>query len=180
MNRDQIARLLPESYQGALHRGNPLDAVLAAIETLHAPTEARLDTLDAQVDPLRSDTAFTFMLADWLGLGGYIDWSGGRPGTGIPSFASGTGRLRLLVAEAATLARSRGSRPALERFLAVATGIAGITVADAEADSDGRVRAFHLIVRVPAEARRFRDLIARIVDAERPAYATYEIFHAQD
>lgn len=179
MERERIARLLPETYQAAVQRDNPLGAVLAVMEALHAPAEARLDSLDAEVDPLRAEGPFVFMLADWLGLGGYLDWSGGRPGAGMPGFAAGTGRLRLLVAEAAELARSRGSRPSLERFLAVATGIAGIAVEDANVDGEGRPRSFHLLVRAPAEARRYAGLIARIVDAERPAYTTYEIVYEE-
>ncbi|MGK6320283.1 hypothetical protein [Sphingomonas sp. DT-204] len=175
MERERIARLLPESYQSAIRRDNPLAAVLAAMEALHAPAEARLDALDAEIDPLRAEEPFVFMLADWLGLAGYLDWSGGRPGAGVPSFAAGTGRLRLLVAEAAQLARSRGSRRTLERFLAVAIGLSGIMIEDAIPDAAGRPRSFHLRVNLPAEARRYADLVARIVDAERPAYATYEI-----
>jgi phage tail-like protein len=175
MERTHIARLLPEAYQGAIRADNPLGAVLAAMEALHAPAEARLDTLDAQVDPLRADEPFVFMLADWLGLAGYLDWSGGRPGFGMPSFAAGTGRLRLLVAEAVELGRSRGARSTLERFLTVATGLSGITIEDAIGDAAGRPLPFHLRVTLPAAAGRYADLIGRIVDAERPAHATYEI-----
>lgn len=174
MQHDQIARFLPETYQAAVQRDNPLGAVLGVMEALHAPAEARLDQLDALIDPLRSETAFVYMLADWLGLGDYIDWSGGRAGVGAPSFASGLGQLRLLIAETAQLLRSRGSHPSLTRFLALATGVPGITVDDKPEDG-AAARNFHLIVRVPAEAARFGDLIRRIVDAERPAYTTYEI-----
>lgn len=171
MRRDQIATLLPDSYQGALRPGNPLDAVLATMDALHAPAEACLDNLDAQIDPVRAGDPFVFMLAGWLGLGDYIDWASGRPGGSLPSFATGTGRLRLLVSEAAQLRRERGTRPALERFLTVATGAEGITVEDSGPDWP----AFHLMISVPPPAHRHQRLIDRIVATERPAYTTYEI-----
>lgn len=178
MRRELIAGFLPEIYQVALRPGTPLAALLAVMEGLHMPTEARLDGLDAVLDPLRGEERFVFMLADWLGLAAYLDWTGGRPGAGVASFATGTERLRLLVAEAARLWRDRGLRQTLERFLTVATGIDGIQVEDGVAGADGRIRSFHLQVLLPAEARRYATLVARIVAAERPAHATYSICYA--
>lgn len=178
MQAARIARLLPGTYQAAFRPDNALGAMLAAMEALHGPAEARLDALDDQVDPHRADDAFAYMLADWLGLGRYLDWSGGRPGAGSPRFAPGLGRLRLLTAEAARLARARGSRDALVRFLEVATGAPGFSVAEGPPDETGAPQPFHLIVTAPAAAARYAELVGRIVEAERPAYATYAIAYA--
>ena len=46
MDRERIARLLPETYRAAVRPDNALGAVLAAMETLHAPAEAALDDLN--------------------------------------------------------------------------------------------------------------------------------------
>lgn len=175
MDRRRIARFLPETYQAAIRPDNPLGALLAAMESLHAPAEAALDDLDRYVDAHRAPDAFVFMLADWMDLGRYVEWSGGRPGAGRPRFAAGIPRLRLLVAEAAELSRGRGTRAALERFLEVAVGVPGFTVEENPPDAAGAPRLFHIRVRAPSAARRLEDLVRRIVDEERPAYATYEV-----
>ena len=175
MDRRRIARYLPETYQGAVRDDNPLGAVLAVMEAMHAPAEAALDDLDAYVDPHRAPDPFVVMLAAWMDLDRYLDWTGGRAGAGQARFAAGLPRLRLLVAEAAALSRSRGTRAALERFLALATGVDGIAVEENPPGPDGAPRPFHLRVTAPPAARRLERLIRRIVDEERPAYATYEI-----
>jgi phage tail-like protein len=128
MDHARIARLLPETYQAAVTPTNPLGATLSVMETLHAPAEAALASLDAHVDPLRAPPDFALMLTRWLDLDRYLDWTGGRPGEGAPRYAAGLGRLRLLCLEAAHLSRWRGTRRTLERILTVATGLSGYTV----------------------------------------------------
>lgn len=175
MDRARIARLLPETYQAAIKPKNPLGATLSVMETLHAPAERALATLDAHVDPLRAPPDFALMLSRWLDLDRYLDWTGGRPGEGAPRYAAGLGRLRLLCMEAAYLSRWRGTRRTLERILTVATGLSGYSVAENPPGPKGAVRLFHLRVVAPAAAKPLADLVRRIVDEERPAYATYEI-----
>jgi phage tail-like protein len=187
MDRARIARLLPETYQSAIPpetppsdpaavvRKKPLAATLEVMEMLQAPAESALASLDAHVDPLRAPPNFVLMLARWLDLDRYLDWTGGRPGDGAPRYAAGLGRLRLLCLEAAELARWRGTRRTLERFLTVATGVSGYTVEENPPGPKGVARCFHLRVVAPAAAQPLADLVRRIVDEERPAYTTYEI-----
>jgi len=175
MDHTRIARLLPETYQAAVKPKNPLGAVLQVMETLQAPAEAALASLDAHVDPLRAPPDFALMLTRWLDLDRYLDWTGGRPGEGAPRYSAGLGRLRLLCLEAAYLSRWRGTRRTLERMLTVATGLSGYSVVENPPGPKGALRLFHLRVVAPAAARPLADLVRRIVDEERPAYTTYEI-----
>ncbi|PXA83618.1 hypothetical protein DMC47_43015, partial [Nostoc sp. 3335mG] len=174
MDRTLIPRFLPENYRlAAEQNGGPLGAMLAAMEALHAPAEAVIDSLDAYVSPYRAPDAFVMLQASWLGLDRYFDWSGGRPGSGTPRYRAGTRQLRLLTAEAAELDRERGTHDALVRFLELATGVTGFAIADGAAD--GTSRPFHFTVTASAAAAPLTSLIARIVEGERPAHATYEI-----
>lgn len=175
MDHARIARLLPETYQAAVTPTNPLGAVLQVMETLQAPAEAALASLDAHVDPLRAPPDFALLLARWLDLDRYLDWTGGRPGEGAPRYAAGLGRLRLLCLEAAELSRWRGTRRTLERILTVATGLSGYSVQENPPDAKGVARSFHLRVVAPPAAQPWADLVRRIVDEERPAYTTYDI-----
>ena len=169
MDRALIPRFLPENYRLAAHRGDSvLSAMLGAMDRLHAPAETVIAGLDAYVSPLRSPDAFVLMQASWLGLDRYFDWSGDRPDLGEPRFRTGIARLRLLVAEAAALALERGTRHALVRFLEIATGVRGFAI-------DEVARPFHLVIRAPASAAPLAGFIARIVDGERPAHATWEL-----
>lgn len=174
MDRALILRLLPENYRLAGERPDgPLAAMLGAMEALHAPVESVLGSLDSYVGPLGAPDAFVLLQASWLGLDRYFEWSGDRPGAGAPRFRAGTGRLRLLVAEAAELGRERGTERALIRFLEIATGAPGFRIA--EGAPDGTPRPFHVTVRAPAAAEPLSDLVERIVEGERPAHATYDL-----
>lgn len=179
MRPDRIARFLPEIYRltlGARH--GVLDGLLETMEALHEPSEDVLDDLDRYVDPMRTPDRFLPMLAGWLDMAAYLDWSGGRKESGEPRFAPGPERLRLLAMRAADLHARRGTRAALEEFLSVATGIDGFTVEENPPDAQRATRPFHVRVRAPDVAKRYADLVARIVEGERPAYVTYEIVYA--
>src|SRR5262249_10169837 len=152
---------LPEIYRLTLGTpGGVLDGLLGAMAALHHPAEAVLDDLDCYVDAARAPDRFLPMLAGWLDLGAYLDWSGGRKETGEPRFAPGADRLRLLVTRAADLNARRGTRAALEEFLATATGMDGFSVEENPADAQGASRPFHLRVQAPDTAKRYGDLIA--------------------
>lgn len=175
MDRRLIPRLLPENYRVALTGSGPLDALLGVMDGMHAPAEASLDHLDAHLDPFRAPERFVLMLAGWLGLEHYLDWSGGRRGAGQLRFPGGLERLRRLVSEAARLEGARGTREALLRFLTISTGVDGFAIEENSPDAQGMPRPFHIRVTVPAAAARLSDLIGRIVEAERPAHVTYDI-----
>jgi phage tail-like protein len=179
MQRERIAALLPQVMQRTRVTGSLLDGLLAAMEAHHAPIEDAIANLDACFDPLRAPARFVPFLAHWVNLGRWTD-DARRSGTSrrhsrapqrmLPS----SGRLRLLVAAAAQLAKERGTRAGLVRFLETATGIEGFVVNE-EVDAAGRPHPFHFVVRAPAAARRLRDLVQQIIEAEKPAFVTYEL-----
>lgn len=175
MEQHRIARFLPETYRAAIVPGSPLAAILATMEELHAPAEAALARIDDFIDPHRAPDDFVLMLSSWLDLDRYLDWTGGRKGVGQARYAAGLGNLRVLCAMAVHLMRWRGTRYALEQFLAVATGLSGFTVEENPPDAKGAAQPFHILVHAPPTARRFSDLVRRIVEEERPAYVTYDI-----
>ena len=179
MHRERIATLLPQVMQRTRAKESVLEGLVAAMEAHHAPIETALENLDACFDPLRAPARFVPFLAHWVNLARWTD-DARRSGTArrhsrapqrmLPS----SGRLRLLIAEAAQLAKERGTRAGLVRFLETATGVEGFVV-DEEVDAAGRARPFHCVVRAPAAARRLRDLVQQIVEAEKPAFVTYEL-----
>lgn len=156
MRADQIARLLPATYQRAATPGSPLSALLGAMAALHAPSEAVLDAVDDLVAPYRTPDRLVPFLLRW------VAWDH------LPAPVP-TGRLRDLVAAAPRLAALRGTAAGLTGLLTTVCGTAGIRV---EEPAD---RPFHLVVRVPATAARHADLIRRIVAVERPVATTYEV-----
>jgi phage tail-like protein len=174
---DRIVRLLPEVYQSAVQKGSVLDGLLAVMEALHAPVEQRLADLDAVFDPRRTDDAFVTMLASWLALDPVLE-NATVAGTERRSrLAIAPGNLRELVAEAAHLARSRGTLTSLCRFLELATGISGYTLADPPLDPQGRVQPFAARIAAPASAAPLARSIERIVAREKPAFTTVEIVY---
>jgi phage tail-like protein len=184
MRRPEIERILPSVFQLALHpdRGwvlepdTRLGAVLDAMEALHQPIEDKLDALAEFVDPRRAPEPFVPYLAGWVDLDWLVsptpDELEGR-GAAIPS--TGLGHLRELVAQAAQLARWRGTARGLLRFIEIATGLSGFAIDEAPVDANKRPMSFHMVVEGPAEAAPFRPLIERIVRSEKPAYVTHEL-----
>ena len=51
MRRTEIERLLPAVFQRATTEGTPLLALLDVMESLHAPTERALVSLDEKLEP---------------------------------------------------------------------------------------------------------------------------------
>ena len=178
MRADRIARFLPETYRAAMTPTSVLTALVGAMEALQQPSEDILADVDRYLDPVRAPDVFVPMLASWLDLTPYLDWSGGQAGAGTPRFAPGVERLRLLATRAADLNARRGTRGALQDFLADATGVDGFTVEENPPGDDGAPRPFHIRVHAPQDATRYAGLVARIVEGERPVYVTYEIVYA--
>jgi phage tail-like protein len=171
MTRPRSDELLPQVLRMAAGVGTPLGALCDAMEALLTPAERALDDIDAWLDAYRAPDTVLPYLATWAGLGHLLR----RGPNGMPTFEGGTGRLRLLVAEAASLTRTRGTPGGLLRTLFLATGHDGFVLDERPVDAAGRPRPFHLVVYPPAGAEAQRELIARIVDADRPAYLTFEI-----
>jgi phage tail-like protein len=186
MDREQIARLLPGVFQTALHPiaagivepDRRMSAVLGVMETLHEPVETVLHDLDRYLDPRLARPDFVPYLAGWVDLDWLLVAAPSEPLATTPSLASGLGTLRELVAAAAELARWRGTARGLLRFLDTATGTPGFAIEENVSGDQRQPRPFHLRVVAPADAAVYRPLIERVIVAEKPAYATYELVFA--
>ena len=86
-----------------------------------------------------------------------------------------SGNLRDLVANAAALARLRGTREGLVAMLEISTGIKGFEIDENPPGQDGRPQPYFFRVRAPASAKMLEDLVSRIVDREKPAFVTARI-----
>jgi phage tail-like protein len=170
MRRQAIERLLPAVYQRTAGPGGVLGAVLDVMEQLHAPDEARLETVDDLFAPYRTPERFVAFLAGWVALDPFASPgpAGGLSNGGRPA-AVPVGRLRDLVASGAELAQWRGTATGLIAMIETALGVSGVQVQEPPG------RAFHIVVRVPAAAAGQLDLVRRITEAVKPAATTYEI-----
>jgi phage tail-like protein len=169
MRRQAIERLLPAVYQRTAGPGGVLGAVLDVMEQLHAPDEARLETVDDLFAPYRTPDAFVAFLASWVALDPFAT-PGSASGLGNGRAASvPVGRLRDLVATGAELAQWRGTATGLIGMIETALGVSGVQVQEPPG------RAFHFVVRVPAAAAGQVDLVRRITEAVKPAATTYEV-----
>lgn len=173
MKKGRINRLLPTVFQRAVLPGNPLFAILDVMETMHAPSESALDSLDANFDPYRAPDAFVPYLASWVDLEALLDVPRTASPSSSPSLSTGLGRLRELTAAAVNLSQWRGTRKGLCRFLETATGAKGFEVNEQVAGTDGKIKPFHLRITAPTELAEHRILIQSIVELEKPAYVTY-------
>jgi phage tail-like protein len=172
MLRQSIERLLPAVYQRSALPGGVLAALLDAMETLHAPTEAALAAVEDLFHPYRAPDRLVPFLARWVALDHVLPIS--RAGTTaaadeVSRLPIPIGRLRDLVASAPALAQRRGTANGLRMFLETAMGVSGFTVEE----PDGR--PFHVVVRVPPAATHQIELVRRIVALEKPAAVTCEV-----
>lgn len=162
MDRRDIARLLPGVFQRTLGpRPNVLDALLGVMEQIQAPSEATLARLDTYFDPDRAGDRFIPFLARWADMDILLSDDG--------QFPAGMARLRDLILAAVFLAKWRGTRYGLVRFLEIATGARGFQMHDAPD------QPFHVIITCPEAADAYRALIEQIIELEKPAYVTYEL-----
>jgi len=178
MKQNEIRHLLPAIFQRTLNEANPLAAVLGVMEELHAPSEEKLRTLEANFNPYRAPDAFVPFLARWVDLDRLLDKPSAesRALKSLPRLLpTGLGRLRELVAAAAHLSQWRGTSKGLLLFLETATGARGFEIADRVFGPEGQPRPFHFLLRAPPESLPYRTLIECIVESEKPAYVTYEL-----
>jgi phage tail-like protein len=186
MDSETIARLLPGVFQTALHPvaagvvepDRRLGAMLGVMETLHGPVETVLRDLDRYLDPRLAEPTFVPYLAGWVDLDWLLVADPSETVATTPTLASGLGTLRELVAAAAELARWRGTARGLLRFLDTATGVPGFAIEENVTGDDRRPAPFHLRIVAPVAASVYRPLIERVIVAEKPAYATYELVFA--
>lgn len=168
MKAEMIARLLPDIFQAVAGSQGPLDGFLAAQEALHEPSERAISGFAERLDPRTAPPSFVYMLAHWMGLSYLLDGS-----EGAPRFAGGVGRLRELIATTAANGKARGSMTGIVRMLETASGQRGFSI---ESDPE---QAYHVHIRAPAGSAALRSVIERIIEAEKPAFATYELQFAE-
>lgn len=174
MRRDEIARLLPEVFQRTLRPGSPLTAWLGAMEDLHAPAEAVLESLEIHFDPRQAPERLLPLLAAWVDLTRFMRAPTATPDT-QDLVSSGNGQLRELIATALALSQARGTHQGLQRLLEVATGLSGYAIDENVPTQEGQPRPFHIRVQAPAAARPHEALVRRIVEQEKPAYVTFDL-----
>jgi phage tail-like protein len=182
VERQRIARLLPEIFQRTLPTGwavsapgktptpGVLGAFLGVMERLHAPSEAALEHLDTYFDPRQAPEEWLPFLALWLDLDRLLTYEGKFPG--------GAEGLRRLILAAVALAKERGTHAGLRKFLETATGISGIEI---ETASD---RPYHIVVVCPEPEPRaygmtlvqFCNWLDALIAAEKPAYVTSDVY----
>ena len=173
MRSAEIARLLPWVFQRTLAPASPLDALLAAMEGLHAPSDEALSGIDRYFDPRRAPDNFVPFLARWVDLERVLVRPADRyyaAGAGEEPIQSGVGHLRELVASAAFLSRWRGTASGILRFLEVATGIGGFAVDEQVPD-----RPFFVRITMPKAAEPYEAMVRRIIELEKPAHLDYEL-----
>jgi P2-related tail formation protein len=120
-----------------------------------------MERLDASFDPRRAPESFLPLLARWVDLDVTV--------------STGPRRWRELIAAAAELARWRGTRRGLIRFLELATGATGFDVAEDVHDEQGHLVPFHVQVIAPASTRPHQAMLERIIQREKLAHVTYQL-----
>lgn len=196
MKNTDIARLLPAIVRSSLEQNsdNPegcvLNALIKTMEKMHEPTENLLSHLQEEFNPLRARESLLPMLAHWLNIDRlYKPESLGdqRAMWACRAAPTDIGYLRELLARAVELSRWRGTCYGLQEMLSTATGIntyfihenVGIKqepeTGEWQPDLEGEPIPFHILVVIPEGARRYMDLIKRIIDQEKPAYVTATI-----
>lgn len=178
MKKEEIARLLPEIYRRTREEGGVLDALLAVMESFHDPVEQELEGLAETLDPHRTSDEFVPFLAGWVDLDRLFREPADRRRTvreQSPLLTTDLGRLRVLVSAASELSRWRGTKRGLVRFMELATGLEGFRVEEHGGPDEPEGRPYHITVRAPAEAERWRRVLERIVRMEKPAHVTHEL-----
>ena len=183
MNRERVAELLPEAFRVGDREGSPTRALLELMAAMLDRSEGELDRVDENFDARSSRDRFVSYLAAWVDVDRVqygTDGSVLARRHGPPTLPSGIGRWRELVAAGHELARWRGTRHGLLRYLEVATGVRGFQIDEAATDEQGQTRSFFLRIMVPAAARRYAGLVTRIVELEKPVYVQCELEFIDD
>ena len=146
---------LPTIFQDSDFMGR----FLQIFESVWEPLEQRQDHLAMYIDPRTCPAPFLPWLAGWLGVDVGARWP--------------EGRLRTLVEEAVELYRWRGTQYGLTRMIEVCTGVTPVI-----AETASNPFVLHIRVAIPADSDVDRELLERLIVANKPAHAAYvlEVF----
>jgi phage tail-like protein len=172
VKQEAIVERLPDVFkQAATGEGSPLAAVLGVMEELHERDEEILAGFGRYVDPRRTTDEFVPYLAAWVDYAWLLLDPPDNPYADVQRpFAGGLGRLRELVASAASESKWRGTSAGLIRMLERATGVQGYRVEETVLDESKQPLPFRVRVIVPRQAELYLDLVRRIVEHEKPAH----------
>jgi phage tail-like protein len=172
VKQEAIVERLPDVFkQAASGDGNPLAAVLGVMEELHERDEDILAGFGRYVDPRRTTDEFVPYLAAWVDYAWLLLDPPDNPYADVERpFAGGLGRLRELVASAASESKWRGTSVGLIRMLERATGVQGYRVEETVTDDLKQPLPFRVRVIAPRSAEHYLDLVGRIVEHEKPAH----------
>ncbi|MBI4901593.1 MAG: phage tail protein [Actinobacteria bacterium] len=158
MRAAEIELLLPEVLRRTVVPGSPMSALIAVMESMHAPSEAALRGFPSVLDPLTTPDRFVGMLATWVDLARLDETPAGR---------IDTARMRLLVSLASELSDRRGTPGGLMWLLTLATGVTGLQL-----ESTG---PFAARIVVPHASAAQADLVREIAVQEKPAHLVVEV-----
>jgi phage tail-like protein len=169
--------MLPEVFRDAALAGSePLSVLLDVMVGLTRPSDEVLAAVHTQIDPRRCKPELVPLLARWMAVDHLLEEPHTRPHRPDQDpLRSGLGRLRELIAGAATLSRQRGTARGLKLYLELVTGVVGFEIHERVRDARGPVRPFHVVVLAPGSTRPLADLLRRIIETEKPAFVTCEL-----
>ena len=174
MDADRIESLLPEIFLAGCRPGSPTRALVELMQALHAPIEDTLGALDEVFDPRRCPEAFVPYLGVWVDLRRVFQPSHAtaRGAGGLRIEGVAVHAVRELVAAAARLSRTRGTRRGLIQFLETVTGVPGFAI---ENDTGPDAAGFEITVHVPRSAESHLSLIEALVRQEKPAHVRAKV-----
>ena len=144
-------------YLPGIYQTDFMARFLAIFESTAAPIEWNIDNFDMYLNPATAPEGFLPWLANWFSISFDPTWS--------------EEQRRTLLSEAHEIYARRGTRRALSRVLEIYTGVEP-EILDREEDDD----PFTFTVNVPlSESEVDRDLLERIVDANKPAHTNYQL-----
>jgi phage tail-like protein len=144
-------------YLPGIYQTEFMARFLAIFESTAAPIEWNIENFDMFLDPGTAPSDFLPWLANWFSISFDPTWS--------------EEQRRTLLGEAHEIYARRGTRRALLRALEIYTGVEP-EILDLEEKAD----PFTFTVRVPMpESEVDRELLERIVDANKPAHTNYQL-----